>query len=166
MQIISKHLSTLAQFCVVAEKDISSHYSLEIHVVFMLHHPLSSDASSKGCIVQGTHRPRDSSSKGFIVQGTIHLRYPSAKTCFVQGRNIRYICGHTVRGKYDNAGNTLFPKARKTHSGCSNWKMKDKDKKRSLRHWLLILNAFIAPLPILVRCKTKGAVGAVCAIGN
>jgi hypothetical protein len=42
--------------------------------------------------------------------------------------------------------------------------MKDDDKKSSFRHWQLILIVFIAPLPILVRCKTKGAAGAVCAI--
>jgi hypothetical protein len=35
------------------------------------------------------------------------------------------------------------------------------------RTWQLIPNFFIAHLPILVRCKTKGAVGAVCALpGN
>jgi hypothetical protein len=36
--------------------------------------------------------------------------------------------------------------------------------KKSLSHnWQLIQNFFIAHLPILERCKTKGAGGAVCA---
>jgi hypothetical protein len=41
-------------------------------------------------------------------------------------------------------------------------------KKSSLRHWQLISKIFTAHLPILVRCKSKGAVRAlcVCAIGN
>jgi hypothetical protein len=41
--------------------------------------------------------------------------------------------------------------------------MKD-DYKKSLLLWQLIPNFFIMPLPILVRCKTKGAAGAVCAM--
>jgi hypothetical protein len=42
--------------------------------------------------------------------------------------------------------------------------------KSLFRNWQLIPNIFIAHLPIPVRCKTKGEVGAVCArycaIGN
>jgi hypothetical protein len=37
-------------------------------------------------------------------------------------------------------------------------------KKSLFRNQQLIQNFFIAPLPILVPCKTKGAVGAVCAL--
>ncbi len=37
-------------------------------------------------------------------------------------------------------------------------------KKSLLRNWPLIANFFIAHLSILVRCKTKGAVGAVCTL--
>jgi hypothetical protein len=37
-------------------------------------------------------------------------------------------------------------------------------KKGLFRNWPLIQNFFIAYLSILVRCKTKGAVGAVCAL--
>jgi hypothetical protein len=37
-------------------------------------------------------------------------------------------------------------------------------KKNSFRNWQLIPNFFIAHLPILVRCKTKGAVGKMCAL--
>jgi hypothetical protein len=37
-------------------------------------------------------------------------------------------------------------------------------KKSLFRIWPLILNFFIAHLSILVRCKTKGAVGALCAL--
>jgi hypothetical protein len=37
-------------------------------------------------------------------------------------------------------------------------------KKISFRNWKLIQNFFIAYLLILVRCKTKGADGAVCAL--
>jgi hypothetical protein len=37
-------------------------------------------------------------------------------------------------------------------------------KKSLFRNWQLIQIFFIAPLPILVPCKTKGAVGAVCAL--
>jgi hypothetical protein len=40
-------------------------------------------------------------------------------------------------------------------------------KKSTFRNWQLIPNFFIARLPILVRCETKGAVGTVCALlGN
>ncbi len=37
-------------------------------------------------------------------------------------------------------------------------------KKSFFRHWQLILNFFTVHLPILVRCKTKGTVGALCAL--
>jgi hypothetical protein len=37
-------------------------------------------------------------------------------------------------------------------------------KKSLFRHWPLIMNFFIAYFSFLVRCKTKGAVGAVCAL--
>jgi hypothetical protein len=37
-------------------------------------------------------------------------------------------------------------------------------KKILFRNWQFIQNFFIAPLPILEPCKTKGAVGAVCAL--
>ena len=37
-------------------------------------------------------------------------------------------------------------------------------KKSLFRHWPLIMNFFIAYFSILVRCKTKGAIGAVCAL--
>jgi hypothetical protein len=37
-------------------------------------------------------------------------------------------------------------------------------KKSLFRHWPLIPNFFIAHLSSLVRCKTKGAVRAVCAL--
>ncbi len=37
-------------------------------------------------------------------------------------------------------------------------------KKSLFRHWPLIMNFFVAYFLILVRCKTKGAVGAVCAL--
>jgi hypothetical protein len=43
------------------------------------------DASSKGRIVQGTHRPKDASSKGRIVQGTHRPRDASSKGRIVQG---------------------------------------------------------------------------------
>jgi hypothetical protein len=43
------------------------------------------DASSKGRIGQGTHRPRDASSKRLIVQGTYHPRDASFKGHIVQG---------------------------------------------------------------------------------
>jgi hypothetical protein len=46
------------------------------------------------------------------------------------------------------------------------WEMKDDEKKISFRHWESIPKFFIAPLPICVWCKTKGAAGAVCAIGR
>jgi hypothetical protein len=39
-----------------------------------------------------------------------------------------------------------------------------KFKKSLFRNWQLIPNLFIAHLPILVRCKTEGEVGAVCAL--
>jgi hypothetical protein len=48
-------------------------------------------------------------------------------------------------------------------------KTMDDDKKSFFRNWQLIQNFFITHLPILVRCKTKGAVGAGApywAIGN
>ncbi len=45
------------------------------------------DASSKGRIVKGTHRPRDASSKGRIVQGTHRPRDASSKGRIVQGTN-------------------------------------------------------------------------------
>jgi hypothetical protein len=38
------------------------------------------------------------------------------------------------------------------------------NKKSLFRHWPLIMNFFVAYFSILVRCKTKGAVGAVCAL--
>ncbi len=38
--------------------------------------------------------------------------------------------------------------------------------KNSTRRWESITNMFLAPLPFLVRCKTKGAAGAVCTLGN
>jgi hypothetical protein len=37
-------------------------------------------------------------------------------------------------------------------------------KKSFFRNWQLILNIFSVHLPVLERCKTKGAVGAVCAL--
>ncbi len=37
-------------------------------------------------------------------------------------------------------------------------------KKSLFRHWPLIMNFFVAYFSILVRCKTKGAAGAVCAL--
>jgi hypothetical protein len=37
-------------------------------------------------------------------------------------------------------------------------------KKSLFRNWQLIQNFFIAHLPILVQCKTKGAVGAARAL--
>jgi hypothetical protein len=37
-------------------------------------------------------------------------------------------------------------------------------KKSLFRHWALIMNYLIAYFSILVRCKTKGTVGAVCAL--
>jgi hypothetical protein len=49
------------------------------------------------------------------------------------------------------------------HWGFYKWKIKDDDQKSLLRNWQLIQNFFTAHLPILVRCKIKGAVGAVCA---
>jgi hypothetical protein len=42
----------------------------------------------------------------------------------------------------------------------------DYQQKSSLLFWQLISTFFITPLPIFVRCKTKGAAGAVYAIGN
>jgi hypothetical protein len=44
----------------------------------------------------------------------------------------------------------------------------DHDQKKSLFcNWQLILNFFTAHLPLLAQNKTKGAVGAVCALlGN
>jgi hypothetical protein len=36
-------------------------------------------------------------------------------------------------------------------------------KKKLILLWQVIPNVFSAHLPILVRCKTKGAVGALCA---
>ncbi len=36
-------------------------------------------------------------------------------------------------------------------------------KKCLFRHWPLIMNFFVAYFSILVRCKTNGAIGAVCA---
>jgi hypothetical protein len=61
-----------------------------------------------------------------------------------------------------------FPNAVKQslHSirwGFYKWNMKDDDQKILLRICKSILNVFTAHLPILVRCKIKGAVGAVCA---
>jgi hypothetical protein len=50
------------------------------------------DASSKGRLVQWTHRPRDTLSKGHIVQGTEHARL------FVRGHIVQ---GHTSQG-WDN----------------------------------------------------------------
>ncbi len=56
---------------------------------------LLEDASSKGSIVQGTHRPRDTSSKGHSVQGRI-----------VQGHIVQrtehprlFVRGHSGRGR-------------------------------------------------------------------
>jgi hypothetical protein len=43
--------------------------------------------------------------------------------------------GHTVWGKNDNAGKTLFPKAWSIHHGFSSGKMKNDDQKSSLRNW-------------------------------
>jgi hypothetical protein len=42
--------------------------------------------------------------------------------------------------------------------------MKDGNQKSLLHNWQFIPNFFIAHLPILVRCKTKGAVRALCAL--
>jgi hypothetical protein len=42
--------------------------------------------------------------------------------------------------------------------------MKDGNKKSLFRNWQLKQYFFIAHLPILEQCKTKGAVGAVCAL--
>jgi hypothetical protein len=57
------------------------------------------------------------------------------------------------------------PQHTSIHRGFINWKMKDDYQKSSLSLWQLIPNLFfIAPLPNLVLCKTKGAAGAVCAI--
>jgi hypothetical protein len=36
--------------------------------------------------------------------------------------------------------------------------------KKRFRHWPYIMNFFVAYFSILVRCKTKGAVGAVCSL--
>jgi hypothetical protein len=38
------------------------------------------------------------------------------------------------------------------------------NKYKKFRNWHFIPTFFIAHLPILVQCKTKGAVGAVCAL--
>jgi hypothetical protein len=43
-------------------------------------------------------------------------------------------------------------------------KTTDDNQKSLFRHWPLIMNFFEAHLSILVRCKTKGAVGVVCAL--
>ncbi len=72
------------------------------------------DAPSKGCIVQGTHRPQDALAKGCFVQWTKHPIH----------------LWDTPSGdKMTMPGNTLFPKARSTHRGFSHWKMKEDDKK-------------------------------------
>ncbi len=69
------------------------------------------------------------------------------------------------------AGKTVFAQftqARSIHRGFYKWKTMDDYQKKFIPQ--LVQNIFIAHLPILVRCKTKGEVGAVCAaycaIGN
>jgi hypothetical protein len=48
------------------------------------------------------------------------------------------------------------------HHCFYNWKMKDDKEKKFIPQ--LAIDFFIAHLPILVQCKTKGAVGEVCTL--
>jgi hypothetical protein len=50
------------------------------------------------------------------------------------------------------------------HRSFYKLKTMDDDQKSLFRNWQLIPNIFIANLPIFVQCKTKVAVGAVCAL--
>ncbi len=64
-----------------------------------------------------------------------------------------------------SAGMTVFEqftKAGSIHRGLYKLKTMNDNKKSLFRNWQLIPNFFIAYLPVLVRCKTKGEVGAVC----
>jgi hypothetical protein len=92
------------------------------------------------------------------------------KIFYVNSAQLNFIYSWKSRDKHRcslaNAGKTLFPKAQSIHLGFPIEKLKLPIKKSSLRHWQLILDVFTAPLPILVLCKTKGAAGTVCAIGN
>ncbi len=57
-----------------------------------------------------------------------------------------------------------FTKMRSIHRGFYKRKIMDDDQKKIFCSWQLILNIFSVLLPILVGCKTKGAVGAACAL--
>jgi hypothetical protein len=50
------------------------------------------------------------------------------------------------------------------HRGFYKGKTMDVDQKSLFRNWPLITIFFIVHLSILVRCKTEGAVGAMCAL--
>jgi hypothetical protein len=93
------------------------------------------------------------------------LNVTSAALCFIYNRKNR----DKHRCALANAGKKLFTrflKAQSIHRGFSYWEMKIIIKKCSFRHWEPIPNFFITPLPISLWCNTKGASGAVCAVGS